>query len=269
MSNGYLRLIRDTLEEEHIYDELPDKAIHKLSYLVSDRLEERGMEAAIPYFWYRYGVLTQQLMPSGTEAPSSQLTRDEEVLLNQVTNSVLDDYYDSTLEEITDLTYRDAPYDTFRHWRELDKQISGLQGSYNPFFDNTPIRNEIEEKIERVYDSFPNSEFPHHESDLSNWYFMMTRELDMDLENIQRLQDINTTFWEIFTLSVAEKHNYNMTVQEVQEVLGIQSFETERRKRREKLSTLGRRGLEDRFNGGNSDLNATTDAMIEPILESF
>lgn len=269
MRNGQLSLIRKLLEENHIYEGLPDKAIHKLSYMVYKHSQDRGLELSIPYFWYRYGVLTQQPTSSAPELPSPGLNSDEEETLNNVAQTVLEKYYSSSLKEITDLTYKDAPYEVFRHWRELDKQISRLQDNYNPFFDNTPIREEIEDKIEQVYDSFPVSEFPQHETDISTWYFSMIRELDMGMQNVDRLHDVNTVFWGVFTLSVAKKHRYNMTEDEVLQALGITSFEAELEERRSVLRRLERGGLDDRFDESNDELTAATDAVIEPILESL
>jgi hypothetical protein len=269
MKNGQLSLIKKLLEANHIYEELPDKALHKLSYLVYKESQERGIDLSIPYFWYRYGVLTQQATPSTSTTPSPELDSDEEEALNNITETILEKYYDSSLKELTDLTYKDAPYEVFRHWRELDKQISRLDDHYNPFFDNTPIREELEDKIEKVYDSFPVTEFPQHEADISTWYFAMVRELDMGMQNIQRLHKVNTVFWGIFTLSVAEKHHYNMTEEEVLQALGIRSIESELETRRSKLRKLERKGLDDRFDESDDELTVATDAMIEPILESL
>ena len=269
MSTDQLRLIQQLLEEKHIYEELPNKAIHKLSYLVYKRATDRGFDVSIPYFWYRYGVLTQQ-PPQETAHPSTP-DLDSSVVegLNDVVDIVLDLYYDTNLQEITDLTYKDAPYDVFRHWRELDKQISRLERNYNPFFDNTPIREEIEEKLERVYDSFPLDEFPQHETDLSTWYCSMTRELDMGMENIQRLHKVNMGFWGLFALSVAEKHHYDMSREDVFRALGISSFEGEIQNRRGELRKLEREALEDRFDDGGEELTVSTDAIISPVLNSM
>lgn len=197
------------------------------------------------------------------------LDYDEEKALEDVAESILDRYYDSSLKEITDLTYKDAPYEVFRHWRELDKQISSLEDNYNPFFDNTPIREEVEDKVERVYDSFPVTEFPQHEADVSTWYFAMVRELDMGIQDVQRLHKVNTVFWGIFTLSVAQKHRYNMTEEEVLQALGIESIEEELDIRRSELRELEQKGLNDRFEESDNELTGVTDAMIEPILESL
>lgn len=269
MKTDEFTLIREFLEKNHIYEELPDKAVHKLSYLVYQRAHEHGLEIPLPYFWYRYGVLTQQPETSTSGPVSPGIDTTDEELLNQISTTILNKYYDISLRQITDLTYKDAPYEVFRLWRELDKQISRLQDNYNPFFDNTPIREEIEDKIDRVYDSFPLTEFPHHEADIATWYFGMIRELDLGLENVQRLHDVNTVFWGIFTLSVAEKHHYNMTREEVLQVLGITSFARERESRRRILAKLERDGLDDRFDNKNCELTIVTDSMVEPILDSM
>lgn len=269
MSTDQLRLIKQLLEENHIYEELPNKAIHKLSYLVYKRANDRGFEVSIPYFWYRYGVLTQQAPHDTVEPSSPGLDTSAIEGLNDVTETVLDIYYDTSLKNITDLTYKDAPYEVFRHWRNLDKQISRLQRNYNPFFDNTPIREEIEEKLESVFDTFPLEEYPQHETDLSNWYFSMTRELDMGLENVQRLHDVNIEFWGAFTLTVAKNHHPNMTEDEVLRELGITSFDHELKNRRSRLRRLERAALNDRFDEGGKELTEATDAIVAPILGSL
>jgi hypothetical protein len=97
----------------------------------------------------------------------------------------------------------------------------------------------------------------------------MTRELDMGMENIQRLNKINTAFWGIFTLSVAKKHRHNMTEKEVLQALGISSFEPELQDRKNLLHALESDGREDRFDSKCGGLTATTDAVMEPILESL
>jgi hypothetical protein len=269
MTDDQLRAIRNTLRENHRYEGLPDKAVHKLSYLIYKKSKDRGVDIEIPFFWYRYGILTQTIDPNSSKEISPGLDNREERILNNVSKTILEKYYNTSLEEITDITYEDAPYDVFAHWRELDKQISDLKNNYNPFFDNTPIREEVEKKIESVYDSFPTSDFPHHQNDLSTWYFAMTRELDMGMENIQRLDKINTAFWGTFTLSVAKKHRHNMTEREVLQALGISSFESELQDRENLLLALESDGREDRFDSKSGDLTATTDAVMEPILKSL
>lgn len=268
MTLHQLQFIKDTLKSKHRYEELPDKAIHKLSYLIYSKSKQRGANVSIPYFWYRYGVLTHPT-PDSTSSSSPGMSPECEEIVNQVSEQVLQNYYSASLEEITDITYKDAPYDIFRNWRALDKQLSNLNDNYNPFFDNTPIKNEVEKKVEKVYDSFPTDEFPQHTSDLATWYFAMTREIDADLENVQRMQEINTVFWGIFTLSVAREHHPNMSQDDVLSTLGISSFEDTTTERREELYRLENQSLDDRRAGDDNALTSGTDAMIEPILESL
>ncbi len=268
MTDAQLQYIITKLKYKHQYKSLPDKAIHKLSYLVYIKSLDRGATIEIPYFWYRYGVVTQQ-SASETSPQSPNLNSEDKKIISNVCDTVLSAYYNSSLKTITDQTYEDAPYEIFPEWRELDKQLSKVQKKYNPFFDNTPIREEIEDKINRVHEAFPNDSFPEYESDLAMWYFTMIRELDMGLENVDRLQKVNTTFWGIFTLGAAQQQHPNMTEQEVLGSLGLQSFKSERNRRRKKLSRLERESLNNRFEEGSGGLNQVTDSMIEPILESF
>jgi len=269
MNDARSRAVRNALRENHRYEELPDKAVHKLSYLVYKESKARGVDLEIPFFWYRYGILTQTTKSNLSKTASPGLNNRDEKVLKSVSKTILEKYYNTSLEEMTDITYEDAPYEIFIHWRELDKQLSELKDNYNPFFDNTPIREDVENKIESVYDSFPSSEFPHHQNDLSTWYFAMTRELDMGMGNIERLNKMNTVFWGIFTLSVARKHRHNMTEEEVLHALGISSFESELSDRQKMLHSLESEGREDRFDEGSTGLAATTDAVMEPILESL
>ena len=267
MSNDHLSVIRYALKENHDYDELPDKAVHKLSYLVYKKSEERGAEIDFPHFWYRYGVLTQS--PTSTpEETQFLLDPTEKEIVDKTARTVLDQYYNTSLEEITDVTYKDAPYEVFGHWRELDKQISELEDNFNPFFDTTPIREEIEDKIEAVYDSFPVSVYPEHEADLSTWYFALTRELDMELEDIQRLHQINKQFWGIFTLSVAKQQRYHLTEEDVLQALRIASFESELQQRRHSLHSLENEARIDRLDDQDGGLTPVTDAVIQPIVDS-
>jgi len=269
MTDDGLRAVRNALEENHRYEELPDKAVHKLSYLVYKESKNRGLDIDIPFFWYRYGILTRTPMSDSSKTVSPGLSDREQKVLNNVSRTILEKYYNTSLGEITDITYEDAPYEIFTHWRELDKQLSELKDNYNPFFDNTPIREEVENKIESIYDSFPTSDFPRHQNDRSTWYFAMTRELDAGMDNIERLNKINTTFWGIFTLSVAKKHRHNMTEKEVSQALGISSFESELQDRQSVLQTLESDERGGRCDSKSGGLTATTDAIMEPILESL
>lgn len=268
MATQQLQFIKDTLKSKHRYEELPDKAIHKLSYLIYSKSKKRGANVSIPYFWYRYGVLTHPTTDSSNSSPSG-MSPDSAKIVTQVSEQVLQDYYSKSLEEITDITYEDAPYDVFRNWRALDKQLSNLKDNYNPFFDNTPIKAEVEKKVEKVFDSFPEDEFPQHTSDLATWYFAMTREIDGDLKNLQRMQEINTVFWGIFTLSVAREHHPNMSQDDVLSSLGISSFESATIERREDLYRLEGQSLDDQRSSDDNALTAGTDTMMEPILESL
>lgn len=264
-----VRLIQQALKDAHIYDnELPDKAVHKLTYLVQKYANEQGIEVSVPYFWYRYGVLTQEptLSPSPSVPSIEQDRLDSKI--QPFIESALDKYYDTSLEEITDISYEDAPYDVFNEWRKLDKQLATLHPEKPDFFDDPPSREAVEESIERVFDSFPVEEYPEHESDLLNWYFALTTELDMGMSDKERMFEINTLFWGIFTLSVARNHHHNMTEDDLMVSLGISSFEQEIEERRSEMRELEREGLTDRYEDRDDELDETTDAIVSPLLQT-
>lgn len=271
MTDDSTHLIRKLLEENHRYDnDLPDKAVHKLTYLIWKRSKDRGVDVEVPFFWYRFGVMTRQPSHSSLiEPPTPGLDDPSEEILDDVTESVLDEYYSGNLDEITDITYQEAPFEVYIHWRELDQHLQELEDNYNPFFDNTTLRDDLETKIERVFDTFPVDEYPEHEENLYDWYFYLTTELDNGLKNPTRLSDINQKFWGIISLSIAQDYHYNMSQEEVQQTLNIDSFDEEKVNRRREFNALKRESLYDREEAATDQLNATTDAIVNPILDGL
>lgn len=271
MTDDSTLLIRELLEENHRYENnLPDKAVHKLTYLIWKRSKDRGVDVNVPFFWYRYGVMTRQPSYSSPgEPPTPGLDDPSKEALDDLTESALNDYYSGDLDEITDITYQDAPFDVYKHWRELDQHLYELEENYNPFFDNSALREDLETKIESVFDSFPIDEYPDHEEDLYDWYFYLTTELDNGLKSPTRISDINQAFWGIFSLSVAQDYHYNMSLEEVRQTLEIDSFEHEQAARRQEFNALKRESLYDREDSASERLNATTDAIVEPILDEL
>lgn len=269
MKENHVAVVQELLESHHRYDDdLSDKAIHKLTYLVQKRAEENGLDLAIPHFWYRYGVLTYQ-PPSVFNTKSPQTTPGiNETKLENIVDTVLDQYYSTSLEDLTDFTYDDAPYDVFHSWRDLDKKIRTLHEEHPDFYSDSPTRHDILTDIETVFDTFPVREFPELEADLLIWYHSMVGETEAGIPDVDRLYDINTTFWGLFSLRVAQLHRHNMTENDVLLALGLSSLDEATQSRRAELRRLERQSLNNQFNDGNSTVSETTDEMIEPILNS-
>lgn len=240
MSSRDFHLAYRLLQDEHKYEDgtLPRKAVHKLLYLVDEGAKRAGIEVSIPYFWYQFGVVTPA---EGAELPNETDNHPDERLesdLRPIVRGVLREYYETSLEAVTDATYDDAPYEVQRAWRTLDKKLCTGHPEKTDFFEVEPSRDEIQESIYAVYDAFPTARFPELESDLTNWYSMMTRELNRPKYSFQQLMTINGLFWHIFALHLAEEHRHGVAKDEVRGLLEIDSFEAARNEARAALRQL-------------------------------
>lgn len=270
-----LRIIR----EEFIYDSLPRKAEYKLLYLVHKRCRSKGLDITVPNFWYMFGVMSQSgaewstgATPAEPTLPSPEVegVDDEEHTLRSVVREVLDEYYEVGLEEITDRTYQDAPYEVQHEWRKLDKMVRTLhEGDDHPdFFEVNPSREDFWEAVDRVYDTFPEREFPQHETDLLNWYSIMARLLNSPELDADSLMRCNLSFWRLFSLSVAEKHRHGVSKEKVADILGIESFEDARAESRAELKENESKTLADKFeNNPATDVEMqAADALAASVL---
>lgn len=268
------------LREEHKYEEgtLPRKAIHKLLYLVDSEAKSEEIEIDIPYFWFQFGVVTPAESDgwnSGSNQPSPRKESVQQGLtpdLRPVVKRVLNRYYSSSLEEITDETYQNAPYDVQRSWRQLDKKLRTLHSEHPDFYKVEPSRDSVEDSIYDVYDAFPTARYPELESDLTKWYSMITRELNRPEMDSEEMMEINVLFWRIVSLEIAEEHRHKMSKEEIEEILDIESFDTERESCREKLRRLETETLDDKF-GDDDEFDTpetrAADALAEGTVAEY
>jgi hypothetical protein len=271
MEERDLRTAIKLINEERPYEtDLVKKSRYKLLYTIQKLADKRNIDITIPYFWYQFGTVS----PLPSVVPESDLPDQSETLkeeLRPLVREALDLYYDDKLEGITDIMYRDAPYDVQREFRELDKKVRTHHEEYNDFYEVEPSRDSIIDSVYAVYDTFPTVKFREQEQDLSKWYTMFTREVDKTTFDPDRLMKINLTFWRIFSLQVAENHRHEMTKEEVRKELGESSFPTARESTRKKLRQMESRTLGEKFEKENrpepgSIKSKAADAMVEPIL---
>lgn len=267
VSGRSLRTASTLIRRNHKYEEpLPNKAIHKFLYFVDKKARDQNLEIPIPYFWYQFGTLspvTQGATPGEIEEPelASQL--------EPLVQDVLQEYYSTSLEELTDRMYEDAPYDVQRDWRELDKKIRTLHPEYHDFYEVEPSRDSVIQSIYAVYDSFPKERYL-QESDVTKWYSMMTRELYDDEFDVGRLMTINLTFWRMFALWLAENHRHRLSEEEVKAILSIGSFEEARETGRERLRAIESDALAEKFDG--EEMRGTprakaADAVVRSLID--
>lgn len=246
------------IRQENKYDSLPPKAVNKILYLVNKRCDERGVEATVPYFWYMFGVMTEEGAGDGPlETPAeptspdgvSQFDNEEAEPLREIVREVLQEYYETGVEGITDKTYRDAPYSVQQEWRKLDKMLRTHHDEYNDFFEVNPSWDEIWDAVDAVYESFPAEEFPEHEMDFVNWYSIMARELNSHEPDEEFLMDANLAFWKVFSISIAKKHRYEVSTEEIADIIDVPSLDDSQRTGRDDLLELETKALTSKFQG--------------------
>lgn len=259
-----IRLIN---QERGNSDPLPKKSLHKLLYRIDVRSSKRDMEITIPYFWYLFGTVSPA---SPTTIPTTPRNPRLEKSLRPVVSNVLSEYYSHGLEWLTDRMYDDAPHQVQRDFRELDKKVRTLHPEHPDFFEVDPSRESITETVHDVYDSFPDEQFSTHSTPLMKWYNSITRELHSHTPLPDRLMLVNTTFWRIFALELAERHFQGMRLQEIRGHLGIESFEEARNTSYQKLLQIEQEELTEKFS--DETLSETTteqtaaDCLASPAL---
>lgn len=254
MSRHQFAVAHRLLHEEHKYgDTLPRKAVHKLLYLLNTEADEEEVDIDLPYFWFQYGIVT----PAEADLEENQRQDQEENAIGKraelesdlrpLVKRVLRRYYSTSLEEVTDETYEDAPYDVQRAWRTLDKKLRTLHPEYSDFYEVEPSRDSIEESIFDVYDTFPTTRLPEFESDLMEWYSIITRELNHAKLDPAPMMEANVLFWRIFSLRLAEDYRHSMSKSEVKEILEIESFGAARKACRRELKQVESNALTSKF----------------------
>lgn len=227
------------LLDERDYDRpLREKEFHKLLYFVKQELEERGIDADIPYYWYLYGTVTptSDTQVSISEAddggsqvdcpvnPNSVDASAETVdAARDVVKDVLLRYYEmGGLQPLTDRMYEDAPYQVQREFRELDKQLRTAAEDHPDIIDEGYNRDAIRSTLSRIMTSFPTEEFGHLESDLYLWYNVMSTELDQPDEfySVNEMLSLSGAFWTIFMVEVAQKKYSDIAFEKVREEIG-------------------------------------------------
>ncbi|MYL67030.1 hypothetical protein [Halorubrum distributum] len=242
------------LLDERKYDSpLREKEFHKLLYFIKQELEEEGIDANIPYYWYRYGTVTPTSESSVTvekaedggsqvicpvEPDTIDVPEDELDQVRDVVQEVLLRYYQiGGLEPLTDLMYEDAPYEVQIEFRQLDKQLRTAADNHPDLLDDGYDKDDIRRTLSRVVKMFPTSEFPHQESDLYLWYTVMSTELDQtdQFYSVNEMLSLCDAFWTVFMIEVAQQEHSDLTVKEVRDAISddVDSYQKQMRARLE------------------------------------
>lgn len=237
------------IRSKHKYDDpLPEKAVHKLLFFADKEARKRDIPLSVPYFWYRYGTLSPLPSPATepTNKPRGGITDDD---LDLLASTVLDQYYGTSLEELTDLMYEFTPYQVQQDWRVLDKKLRTHHSEYHNFYEVNPSRESIRESSKAVYENFPVEQHPRYEGDLTRWYSAITRELYNDEMSVERMMEVNTAFWGTFSITLARNHRHEIDLEGVKRVLSVDSLEAAHKQRRQLIRKYDSEGVTDKFAG--------------------
>jgi hypothetical protein len=259
---------------------LREKELHKLLYFIKHGLEEEGIKADIPYFWYRYGTMAKL---SDAETSIAQ-TDDGTAVQCPVTPASLNhseptvdkakmvisqefSWYiqQGGLEGITDRQYEDAPYEVQRHYREMDKQLRTATDEHPDFMEDGYGPGSVRRSLSRVVKSFPTDEFPELEDDLYLWYGVMSTALDEERYKPETLLSISDTFWTIFSIELAQREHSDMTVEEVRQEISDDVDEYKARLR----ETLRNREREQTEFGPTLEENEVVRELSDAVSESL
>jgi len=255
------------------------KTFHKTTYFIEKKINERGEDFNLPYFWYKFGTMTatrdspvtiqhdeeeSEVLCSKRIEDLSLTTRQEEVI-RESTQEVLEEQDEVGTEGLTDRMYEeDAPYNAQRKFRKLDNFVQWQL--YKKDKDETSFeRDEIHRYVNEFIDAFPEDEYPEHLNDLYLWYDLLSNRLsdpETTLEDIEELVDI---FWSIFILELAVDIDTGLSNEEIQRELGIGDLENRKQYFRNELHEQEREHLyiEDE----SEHLVEAADAVVTSQLE--
>lgn len=255
------------------------KTFHKTTYFIEKKINERGEDFDLPYFWYKFGTMTatrespvtiqhdeeeSEVLCSKRIEDLSLTTRQEEVI-RESTQEVLEEHDEVGTEGLTDRMYEeDAPYDAQRKFRKLDDFVQWQL--YKKDEEETSFdRDEIHRYVNEFIDAFPEDEYPEQFNDLYLWYDLLSNRLndpETTLEDIEELVDI---FWSIFILELAVDIGTGLSKEEIQLELGIGDLENRKQYFRNELHEQEREHLyiEDE----SEHLVEAADAVVTSQLE--
>lgn len=233
------------------------KTFHKTTYFIEKKINERGEDFDLPYFWYKFGTMTatqdssvtiqhdeeeSEVLCSKRIEDLSLTTRQEEVI-RESTQEVLEEHDEVGTEGLTDRMYEDdAPYNAQRKFRKLDDFVQ--RQLYKKDEEETSYeRDEIHRYLNEFIDAFPEEEYPEHLNDLYLWYDLLSNRLndpETTLEDIEELVDI---FWSIFILKIAVEIDTGLSKEDIQRELGIGDLENRKQYFRNELQKQEREHL--------------------------
>lgn len=265
------------LLDERKYDQpLTRKEFHKLMYFARQELDELGVSAEVPYFWYKFGTMAPTTNPhlsvEQTDSRSAvhcslspselNLSEDLEARARLAVSRALNRQYELGTEGLTDVMYREAPYDVQRYYRTLDKQLSVLTGKRDDEEVDTS-RDAIRERVFDIVDSFPVEEYPELRGDLYVWYDVMSDELDAHDFSAHHAHEAAEALWTVFSVEMAQRANTGVSKEEIVTTLGTdeEAFHQYAEEMRKRLRMWDRERTQLRTEQEDEELLDITEAV--------
>lgn len=255
------------------------KTFHKTTYFIEKKINERGEDFDLPYFWYKFGTMTatrdspvtiqhdeeeSEVLCSKRIEDLSLTTRQEEVI-RESTQEVLEEHDEVGTEGLTDRMYEeDAPYDAQRKFRKLDDFVQWQL--YKKDEEETSFdRDEIHRYVNEFIDAFPEDEYPEQFNDLYLWYDLLSNRLNDPETTLGDIEELVDIFWSIFILELAVDIGTGLSKEEIQLELGIGDLENRKQYFRNELHEQEREHLyiEDE----SEHLVEAADAVVTSQLE--
>lgn len=257
------------------------KTFHKITYFIGKKINERGADFDLPYFWYKFGTMTvTENSPVTIQHDEEEsgvlcfkrledlsLTPRQEDIIRKSTQEVLKEHDEIGTEGLTDRMYEeDAPYDAQRKYRKLDDFIQWqLYKKANNDNETSFERDEIRRYVNEFIDAFPENKYQQYVNDLYLWYDLLSNRLrdpETTLEDIEELVEI---FWSIFTLELAIDIDTGTSKEEIKRELDIGDLEKRKQYFRTELQHQEREHLYTENEGEH--LIEAADAVMASQLE--
>ena len=233
------------------------KTFHKTTYFIEKKINERGEDFDLPYFWYKFGTMTatqdspvtiqhdeeeSEVLCSKRTEDLSLTTRKEKVI-RESTQEVLEEHNEVGTEGLTDRMYEeDAPYDAQRKFRKLDDFVQWQL--YKKDEDETRFeRDEIHRYVNEFMDAFPEDEYPQYVNDLYLWYDLLSNRLNDPETTLGDVEELADIFWSIFILELAVNIDTGTSKKVIQRELGIGDLKNRKQYFRNELQKQEREHL--------------------------
>ena len=242
------------LDERFYSNPLRPKTFYKVLYFADKELNDVGLDTDIQHFWYKFGTMAKtggspvtvdwsddsREVRCSLSASQVSLPREEETKARLALSRALNRLYEQNTEGLTDDMYEDAPYDVQRHYRRLDKQLSGAIGDKPDYPEVDSSREAVINTVFDIIDTFPVDDYPWLVQDLDLWYSVVSAELDAEEYRPQKALKVSELFWTIFCIDLAQRENTGLTPEEIAEELDTHDLEGRQEDIRKELELIER-----------------------------